>query len=338
MSPRDASAPFPGKVPVTVVTGFLGAGKTTLVNGWLEGYDHLGKRRGELEVAVVVNEHGTVGIDGELLAERVKTLIEITGGCVCCTTQAELMQALSTLATKSPPPRRILIETSGAASPVGVLRALATGGRLDVLALDGVVGVVDASRILALASNELALEQIGCADLLVLSRADLCSETEIENARELLSARNGVARVLCASHGRIEDERAPSLEALLDRVRTELPEGRSLPASTSSSSHDSQVYESVSLVLEGEVDDERFADFMENELARFSGRLFRTKGILAVAGLDERMVVQGVADLVEVTFAPPLENAARTSRLVVVGFGLDREGLTRAFAGCAADT
>ncbi len=338
MSARETSTPFSGKVPVTVVTGFLGAGKTTLVNAWLAGYDHLGKRRGELEVAVVVNEHGTVGIDGELLAERVKTLVEITGGCVCCTTQAELMQALSTLATQSPPPRRILVETSGAASPVGVLRALAAGGRFDALALDGVVTVVDASRASGLSSNELALEQIGCADLVVLSRVDLCSEAELAHARELLSTRNEVARVLHASRGTIDEDGTPSLEDLLDRVRTELPEGRPLPAATTTSAHGSQVYESVSLVLEGEVDDERFADFMESELARYSGRLFRTKGILAVAGLDERMIVQGVADLVEVTFAPPLEGVARTSRLVVVGFGLDREGLSRAFADCAADT
>lgn len=337
MSPLATFGEHPSKVPVTVVTGFLGAGKTTLVNEWLAGYAHAGKRLGEVEVAVVVNEHGTVGIDGELLAERVKTLVEITGGCVCCTNQAELMQALATLATQSPPPRRILVETSGAASPVGVLRALAAGGRLDVLALDGVVTVVDASRISALSSNELALEQLGCADLVVLSRSDLCDTNDLARARDWLSARNGVARVLCASRGRIEENES-SLEAILDRVRLELPEGRPLPDAATSTSHGSDVYESVSLVLEGEVDDERFADFMEHELARFSGRLHRTKGILSIAGVRERMIVQGVADLVEVTFAPPLENVTRTSRLVVVGFGLDREALTRAFAACATDT
>lgn len=338
MSAREATPPRPGKVPVTVVTGFLGAGKTTLVNAWLAGYARAEKRKGALEVAVVVNEYGAVGIDGELLAERVKTLVEITGGCVCCTTQAELMQALTTLATQSPPPRRILIETSGAASPVGVLRALAAGGRLDVLSLDGVVAVVDATRASELASNELALEQIGCADLVVLSRADLCDEAALALAHEVIAARSGVASVLRASSGRLVDERALSLEDLLDRVRDELPEGRPLPGPTTTSAHGSEVYESISLVLEGEVDDERFADFMESELGRFSGRIHRTKGILAVAGVHERLIVQGVADLVEVTFAPPLENAARTSRLVVVGFGLDREALTRAFAACAADT
>ena len=94
---------------------------------------------------------------------------------------------------------------------------------------------------------------------------------------------------------------------------------------------------SVSLVLDGDVDGERFADFAESELAGFAGRLLRTKGIVAVAGVAERMIVQGVADLVEVTFGAPWEDGPRTSRLVVVGFGLDREALERAFTACAAE-
>jgi G3E family GTPase len=92
----------------------------------------------------------------------------------------------------------------------------------------------------------------------------------------------------------------------------------------------------VSLVLAGEVDEERFADFMEVDVARFAGRIFRTKGILAVTGVPQRMIVQGVADLVEVTFDEPFGEAPRTSRFVVVGFGLDRAALEHAFAACAS--
>src|SRR4051794_39537602 len=92
-------------VPVTVVTGFLGAGKTTLVNRWLADL-----ARGD--VAVIVNEHGEVGIDGETLAARVRALVEITGGCVCCSTQADLVRALEELAAAASPPKRTLVETS----------------------------------------------------------------------------------------------------------------------------------------------------------------------------------------------------------------------------------
>lgn len=174
-------------IPVTVVTGFLGAGKTTLVNRW-----HARIPRGD--VAVVVNEHGDVGIDGELLAARAKALREITGGCICCRTQAELVRALEDLASSQA--KRILVETSGAASPAGVLRAIATGGTSGKFALDGVVTVVDATRIDALGEHDLAFEQIGYADVVVLSRADVAAEDVVARAKDFVTARNGAARVV----------------------------------------------------------------------------------------------------------------------------------------------
>ncbi len=302
------------RVPVTVVTGFLGAGKTTLVNRWLAD----GPRG---DVAVIVNEIGVVGIDGELLAARARELVEITGGCVCCSTQHELVRALEELAARGP--ERILVETSGAASPAGVIRAVA-GGRASDFGLDGIVTVVDASRIDVLASQDLAIEQLGYADVVVLSRADACSREVVAHAAELVATYNGAALVA-------ETPSTEALATLLERrgadfgSRREPPPGARVHA----------VYESVSLVLEGDVDGERFADFMETDLARFAGRLFRIKGILAVHGADARVIVQGVADRVEVTFGA-LWGPARGSRLVVVGFGLDRAGLERGFAACAA--
>ncbi len=310
-------------VPVTIVTGFLGAGKTTLVNRWLADVP-----RGD--VAVIVNEHGEVGIDGALLAARVRTLVEISGGCVCCSTQAELVRALEELASAPSPPKRILVETSGAASPAGVLRAVT--GRGDTHVLDGVVTVIDATALDdTLAEHDLAIEQVGFADVVILSRADRCAPEGLAHAEDVIAMHNGAALVVTAAAGELEDPELATLEGLLDRRRADF---RARAPSSSKAGH---VYESVSLVLEGDIDGERFADFMESDLARFAGRLLRTKGILAVDGVAERMIVQGVADLVEVTFGEVWENKARTSRLVVVGFGLDREALAGAFAACAAD-
>ena len=310
-------------VPVTVVTGFLGAGKTTLVNRWLADYP-----RGD--VAVVVNEHGEIGIDGAILAARVRTLVEITGGCVCCATQAELVHALEALASATSPPKRILVETSGAASPAGVLRAIASSARSGTHVLDGVVTIVDATRAETLAEHDLAIEQVGYAEILVLSRADACDDVGRARAKDLVAAHNGAAFVVAAARGELEDPALATLEALLDRRRADFAPAR--PVSVAGTAH---VYESVSLVIDGEVDGERFADFMESELAGFASRLFRTKGILAVAGVAERLIVQGVADLVEVALGEPWGGVPHTSRLVVIGFGLDRELLRRAFAACA---
>jgi G3E family GTPase len=303
-------------IPVTVVSGFLGAGKTTLVNRWLEGH-----ARGE--IAVVVNEHGEIGIDGALLAERVRTLIEITGGCVCCATHGELVRALAELSRKRP--ARILVETSGAASPAGVLRAIGAGDASVVL--DGVVTIVDPTRIAALEEHDLAIEQIGFADVVVLSRADLCGPEELEHARATVAAWNEAAVVAASGHG----STAPTLATLLE-ARTELA-----PRAAPRAGGHRHVYESISLASDGEVDGDRFADFVEEELARFAGRILRTKGVLAVAGVDERMIVQGVADRIEITFGARWGTEPRRSRFVVIGFGLDREALAARFAACACD-
>jgi G3E family GTPase len=312
-------------IPVTVVTGFLGAGKTTLVNQWLASAE-----RGD--IAVIVNEYGSVGIDGELLAARVRVLVEVTGGCVCCTTHAELVQALDGIATSATPPQRILIETSGAASPAGVLRAIVAGGRSGALVLDGVITVFDATRVDSCLKHEIALEQLGYADVVVLSRVDVCDVDTIARATDQLTAYNAAALFVEAARGEIV---APALSALPELLALR-GEGLMAPRAVPRFRRVHEVYESVSLVLDGEVDDERFAEFIESTVAPFSGRIFRIKGLLAVAGLEVRMILQCVADSVEITFGDGWGAAPRSSRLVVVGFGLDGDALRRGFAVCAA--
>jgi G3E family GTPase len=305
---------MPAPLPVTVVTGFLGAGKTTLVNHWLGGI-----ARGD--VAVIVNELGDVGIDGELLAERARTIVEITGGCVCCASQAELVRALDELARSVTPPRRVLVETSGAASPAGVLRAIATGGRDEAFVLDGVVTVVDATRIDAVCEHDLAIEQIGYADVVVLSRVDL-DRGAGARAMDRIAVHNGAAVVL---------EGARTLDEVLALRSSDLAPPRELPRAAT------HRYDSIALSLDGEVDGDRFAEFVESELGACAGRIFRTKGILAVAGVDERMILQGVADSVEIVFGAPWGAAPRTTRLVVVGWALDRDALAHGFSRTRSD-
>jgi len=286
-------------------------------------------------VAVVVNEQGGVGVDGTLLAARARTLVEITGGCICCVTQTELVRTLEELASSEPPRARILVETSGAASPAGVLRAIVAGGRTGALALDGVITVVDASRVGDLVEHDLAIEQMGYADVIVLSRADACDPEAMPRGASVVAAHNGAAFVTTAARGELTDPALSTLEKVLARRRAGFAPFAPAPQlpTRSSSTH---VYESVSLIIDGDIDGDRFADFVEEELARFAGRIFRVKGILSALGLKERMIVQGVTDLIEVTFGDTWGDAPRTSRLVIIGFGLDRDALASGFAACAA--
>ena len=308
-------------IPVTIVTGYLGAGKSTLLDRWL--------RRLPDDTAVIVNEQGDVGIDGTLLADRAARLLEITGGCVCCTTHAALDAALAELADTSPPPSRILVETSGAASPAGVIRALTWGTARDQLRLDGVVTVLDAFRARRALKLDLTIEQLGFADVVVLSQVDRCEARDLPALQDELRAYAPAAAFARARHGRLEGDDAGSLVDLLaaraqalrvveDADRPEVHHG----------------IKAVSLVHDGEVDEQRFADWVERSLGAIETRIARVKGIVAVRGVPARVVIQGVGEAVEVELGSEWADGARTSKMVILGLDLDAAELAAGFEAC----
>ncbi|HTV22542.1 MAG TPA: GTP-binding protein [Polyangiaceae bacterium] len=311
---------FESPIAVTIVTGFLGAGKSTLLQKWLEELPRH-------QTAVIVNERGEVGIDGELLAARVAQLREITGGCVCCQTQAELTSALDELSSGSPRPTRIVIETSGAASPSGVIRAVGAPWARDRLVLDGVITVVDVVRATRALGFDVAVEQLGFADVVVLSHVDEAggaSGVDVDAVEQTLSRHAPAAVMVRAERGAIETS---FLELLAQRAEAlhVVPEG---------TGHAS--IEAVSLMLDGELDEEQFGDWVESALADVEARILRVKGILAMRGVEARVIVQGISEAVDVVLGAPWGDAQRTSRLVVLGLGLDAAALEAGFMRCAA--
>jgi G3E family GTPase len=304
-------------IPVTVVTGFLGAGKSTLVQSWL-------RELPRNETAVIVNERGEVGIDGELLSAHVAQLREITGGCVCCKTQAELSSALAELSALTPRPTRILVETSGAASPAGVIQAVGAGWARERLVLDGVVTVLDVLRARQALEFDVSLEQLGFADVVVLSHVDEASDAAgVDELQESLSRYAPAAVIVRAARGAMS---SGFLELLAQRAET-------LHFVPERSGHSS--IEAISLQLPGELDEELFGDWVESALANVEARILRIKGILAMQGLDARVIVQGISGAVEVQLGSPWGEASRTSRLVVLGLGLDAAALEDGFRRCA---
>lgn len=312
-----------GRIQVTVVTGFLGAGKSTLLERWLADLPRE-------STAVIVNEQGEVGIDGALLANRAARLLEITGGCICCTTQAALHDALVDFAESETPPERILIETSGAASPSGVLRALTRGDARAQLRLDGVITVIDAQRAEKSLRFDLTVEQLGFADVVVMSRADTCTDADLDALERRLAPLAPGAVFARAERGTVRE--ATDLMGLLDLRSNAL---RVLPLDPAGPQAGHGI-DSVCLVVEGELDESRFGLWMEEALGAIEARLLRVKGILAIQGVAQRVIVQGVSESIEVSLAEPWADGPRTSTLVVLGLALDEMTLRSGFEACAA--
>jgi G3E family GTPase len=307
-------------VPVTIVTGFLGAGKSTLVQKWLQELPRD-------ETAVIVNERGEVGIDGELLAAHVARVREITGGCVCCSSHAELVSALQELGETEPRPTRILVETSGAASPAGVIRALNARVARERLQLDGVITVMNAQRAEEALAFDVAVEQLGFADVVVLSHVDQASAAPAQlDALQTLVLQHAPAAVVVRAQRGVLD--TSFMELLAQRA-----EALQLPRPGSGHA----IIEAVSLIHPGELDEERFGEWVEHALGMVEARILRIKGILALKGVEERVIVQGVSEAVDVQLGTPWASSQRTSRLVVLGLGLDAPALEAGFLRCAVE-
>jgi G3E family GTPase len=312
----------PPPIRVTILTGFLGAGKSTLLQTWLSELPRQ-------ETAVIVNERGDVGIDGELLAARVALLREVTGGCVCCKSQAELSSALAELSANTPRPSRIFVETSGAASPAGVIQAIGAPRARETLALDGVITVLDVMRAKRALEFDVAVEQLGFADIVVLSHVDEAAENsagvDVNTVHELVARHAPAAFIARATRGvmpmRFEELLAQRADAL-----------HLVPVGSAHSS-----IEAASMLHDGELDEDAFCDWVESALGSVEARILRVKGILAMKGVDARVIVQGVSEAIEVQLGAPWGDSERTSRLVVLGLGLDPAALEAGFRNCAAD-
>jgi len=180
------------RTPVTVIGGYLGAGKTTLVN-------HLLRQAQGVRLAIMVNDFGALPIDADLITAREEDVISIAGGCVCCSFGSDLMAALMRLPARVPPPEHVLIETSGVALPGAVARSVRLLGDY---ALDGVIVLADAETVRARAADrymgDTIERQLADADLIVLNKADLVAPAALAAARTWLESRFARARVLSA--------------------------------------------------------------------------------------------------------------------------------------------
>ena len=298
------------------MTGFLGAGKTSLVNRLVA--DRAGKDR----VGVVVNEAGEVGLDGQLLGDANDDVVEIADGCVCCTSSGELLDAIARLHGAAGRLDRIIVETSGLADPGPVIDALARVSH--ALRLDTVVTVMDAVHALdqldRLQSPE-ARQQVQLATHIFLSKLDLADAAAVDAVRERILALNPDAEVVATGRDELDSS------VLLDRFALAAADVES-----NGHGHDhgfGHVHEHLdveifSLELPGELDGMRFEGWLGELIMMKAPDVFRIKAILAVAGEPHRQIVHGVQTSVEQ--APGREwepDEERGSKIVIIGRDLE---------------
>ncbi|SLN64203.1 putative GTP-binding protein YjiA [Roseivivax jejudonensis] len=316
------------RLPVTVVTGYLGAGKTTLVNHLLA--------QDTRRLAVIVNEFGEAGIDGDLIESGDEELIELSSGCICCVVRGDLIRTLRRLLDRAAELDGIVIETTGVANPSPVIQTFTADQVLAAQCrLDAVVTVADAHHVAAqVAEHRDAAEQAALASVILLNKASDAPDPDTAETR--LRALNRFAPIHRIDRGRVDPGALLDTHGFdLDRVAERL---EPLDDHDHAHGHDHvSGIGSVSLTEDTPLDPVAVEAWLTELLSVRGEDILRTKGILWAAGDERRLVVQAVHMLLEGDFTTPWETPPpHRSRLVFIGRNLDPDALRAGLSACRA--
>ncbi|WP_138859498.1 MULTISPECIES: GTP-binding protein [Exiguobacterium] len=307
-------------IPVQLVTGFLGAGKTTYMNRLLEATDE--------RLLVIVNELGSVNIDEQLIVKMDQEQIELSNGCICCSIQSDLSKTFYQLASKDTFDR-IVIETTGVADPAPIIQTIYYDDYLRTrFKLTAILTVVDASQM----DRELFIEgihQIAYADVILMNKVDLVDDVTLEQAHERIKALNPTVRVI-ETVQTVGDYDLTENTFQLSRVDEQLL-GRLTAGHTSVSS-----LRAVTLTTDVPLRRERVTQYVREVLMHYEDDVYRLKAIVRLEGETSKFVVQATNQLMGATFANEPSDDSR-SVFVWIGKNLDRDALARGLQACEVD-
>lgn len=332
------------KMPVFIVGGFLGAGKTSLLQRILRSKEH-GYR-----FAVIVNEFADVGIDGDLVkdVDGVPT-VEMTNGCACCTLIGDLETTLRNWAGRNDIDG-VIIETTGLADPGQMAHLfMAAGPVRDSFALQRIIVVVDAkNHALQAAEGPLWMAQVVVGHVVVINKVDLATPIEVSALRQLIDQQNPLATVHETSQAQVDLglilNQDDSLVVNADTHRHDHHDHASCDHVHGHCEHDhhehhhdsTAPYASVCLDELGEVDPDRFNNWFGGILATVGTQLARTKGILSLPGRDTQVVVQSVYEQTTVQNGSPWPEGIRRNKMVIIGRRevIDADSMAAGFRSC----
>eukprot|EP00588_Corethron_pennatum_P009050 CAMPEP_0194266550 /NCGR_PEP_ID=MMETSP0169-20130528/1415_1 /TAXON_ID=218684 /ORGANISM="Corethron pennatum, Strain L29A3" /LENGTH=351 /DNA_ID=CAMNT_0039007255 /DNA_START=150 /DNA_END=1205 /DNA_ORIENTATION=- len=324
----------------SIVTGFLGSGKTTLVN-------HILKGRHGLKIAVIENEFGEVGVDDAIVMETEEEVFEMNNGCICCTVRGDLLRIFKKLSRRSTPFDHILIETTGLADPAPVAQTFFVDEEVKAnYELDAIITLVDSKHIIPHLEEEKpegveneSVEQVAFADKIILNKTDLVNDEEKAAVIKKLRGINKFAEIIETEQSEVDLKRILGVKAFdLSRV---LQVEEDFLDTGAEHMHDDSV-SSVGIEFDGELDLALLNAWLSKMLRENGVDLFRSKGVLNMAGSDARYIFQGVHMLMGISSSadgigrPWGANEKRTNRLVFIGRNLNREEITLHFKACVA--
>merc|ERR1712216_1072424 len=284
------------KVPVTILTGYLGSGKTTFVNYLLkENHGH--------KFAIIENEFGEVGIDDGLVLQTNEEVIEMMNGCICCTVREDLIVTIKKLC-QGPAKKKfdhIIIETTGLADPAPVAQTFFVDEEVAKLCrLDSIVTFIDAKFTGEHLDEEKpegveneAHEQVAFADVLVLNKTDLVSSEELEQTKQKLKGINVHAPIIEAQYSKVPIDKVINIKAF-DLEKTLAMDDGFLDIDAEHQ-HDSSI-SSFGIHIEGEFKIEELNNWLSTLMNEKGQDLYRSKGILAIVGSDEKCIPSGAHD------------------------------------------